>query len=55
MPISVEGLPLEIDPRITSTTQELAEQFPFNLDYNSGDTIGFGKTVAVDDRCGCDT
>ena len=43
MPISVEGFPLEISPRVVNTTQELADQFPFTLDYNSGDTIGFGR------------
>ncbi|KAI1790122.1 alcohol oxidase [Ganoderma leucocontextum] len=44
VPISVEGFPLEISPRIINTTRELAGKFPFNLDYNSGDTIGFGWT-----------
>ncbi|EJF63363.1 alcohol oxidase [Dichomitus squalens LYAD-421 SS1] len=44
VPISVEGFPLEINSRVIDTTRELAEQFPFNLDYNSGNTIGFGWT-----------
>lgn len=42
MALSLQGFPLEISPRVMNTTQELPGQFPFNLDYNSGDTIGFG-------------
>ncbi|PIL22610.1 hypothetical protein GSI_15300 [Ganoderma sinense ZZ0214-1] len=42
VPISVEGFPLGTDSRVIETTQDLPDQFPFNLDYNSGDTIGFG-------------
>ncbi|KAM5534951.1 hypothetical protein V8D89_011324 [Ganoderma adspersum] len=41
VPLSLEGCPLEISPRVMNTTQELPGQFPFNLDYNSGDTVGF--------------
>ena len=39
--ISVPGVSLAIDPRGLNASQELPQEFPFNLDYNSGDTIGF--------------
>ncbi|KAI0314889.1 GMC oxidoreductase-domain-containing protein [Amylostereum chailletii] len=37
---SVEGLSLPIDALGREASSQLHEQFPFNLDYNSGDTIG---------------
>ncbi|KAH9921221.1 alcohol oxidase [Epithele typhae] len=40
--ISVPGMFLEpIDSIALNTSAELPDEFPFNLDYNSGDTIGF--------------
>ncbi|KAF4607929.1 hypothetical protein EYR40_000265 [Pleurotus pulmonarius] len=39
---SVAGYPAVIDPLIVQTTQELPEEFPFNLDMNSGNTLGIG-------------
>ncbi|KAI0720536.1 alcohol oxidase [Cerioporus squamosus] len=47
MPISVEGYSLPIDSRIVNTTAELSDEFPFNLDMNSGDTIGIGWTQST--------
>ncbi|RPD62463.1 alcohol oxidase [Lentinus tigrinus ALCF2SS1-7] len=44
VPISVAGFPLTTDPRVINTTTQLPDQFPFNLDYNSGNTIGIGWT-----------
>ena len=43
MDISVPGEPLALDPIALSASAQLPEQFPFNLDYNSGDTIGFSE------------
>ncbi|KAI0770376.1 alcohol oxidase [Fomes fomentarius] len=39
--ISVPGEPLAIDTRGLNASRQLSKQFPFNLDYNSGNTIGF--------------
>ncbi|KAI0712253.1 alcohol oxidase [Earliella scabrosa] len=39
LPISVQGFPLAIDPFMFDGAQEL-DGLPFNLDCNSGDTIG---------------
>ncbi|KDR80983.1 hypothetical protein GALMADRAFT_1117948 [Galerina marginata CBS 339.88] len=41
--VSLFGFPQPIDGRVIETTKELAE-FPFNLDYNSGNHIGVGFT-----------
>ncbi|KAK7014390.1 pyranose dehydrogenase 1 [Favolaschia claudopus] len=41
--VSLEGFPTGIDSRVFAVTDELAE-FPFNLDMNSGNTIGIGST-----------
>ncbi|KAI0754898.1 alcohol oxidase [Daedaleopsis nitida] len=38
--ISVAGFPLPINPGVITTTEQLPEDFPFNLDYNSGNPIG---------------
>ena len=32
------------DSRVLKASKELSSQFPFNLDYNSGNTIGIGKS-----------
>ena len=42
LPVSLPGFPLPTDNMILETTSQLPEQFPFNLDYNSGDTVGVG-------------
>ncbi|KAJ7346320.1 alcohol oxidase [Mycena albidolilacea] len=44
--VSLGGFPTDIDARVFTATDELAE-FPFNLDMNSGDTIGVGWTQAT--------
>ena len=31
-----------LDPRVLQTTAELADEFPFNLDMNSGNPLGVG-------------
>ncbi|KAK7040117.1 hypothetical protein VNI00_009922 [Paramarasmius palmivorus] len=41
--VSLGGFPLrDIQDRVIQTTQELSDEFPFNLDMNKGDQIGFG-------------
>ncbi|KAI0720537.1 alcohol oxidase [Cerioporus squamosus] len=45
--ISVPGVSLAIDQRGLNASQELSSEFPFNLDYNSGDTIGFSWTQST--------
>ena len=40
------SLPAEIigtDNRVSKATQQLSSEFPFNLDFDSGNTIGIGK------------
>ena len=39
--VSLYGFPQAIDSRVIQTTQQVAE-FPFRLDYNSGEHIGIG-------------
>jgi len=39
---SLPGNPTDIDARVLSTTQELASEFPFNLEMNSGRPLGVG-------------
>ncbi|KAJ6494350.1 hypothetical protein C8R45DRAFT_927548 [Mycena sanguinolenta] len=34
--------PLELGHRVLNTTTELSHEFPINLDFNSGDGLGFG-------------
>ncbi|KAF7344405.1 Aryl-alcohol-oxidase from pleurotus Eryingii [Mycena sanguinolenta] len=46
--VSLSGSPLglsEFVPRSLQVTRELPDQFPFNLDYNSGTPIGVGTTT----------
>ncbi|TDL28939.1 aryl-alcohol-oxidase from pleurotus Eryingii [Rickenella mellea] len=38
--VSLSGLLTGIDFRVINTTKELGHEFPFNLDHNSGNTIG---------------
>ncbi|PIL22608.1 hypothetical protein GSI_15298 [Ganoderma sinense ZZ0214-1] len=45
--ISVPGMSLAIDTRGLAASAELSQQFPFNLDYNSGDTIGLSWTQST--------
>ncbi|KAJ7503275.1 aryl-alcohol oxidase-like protein, partial [Mycena galericulata] len=39
---SLTANPSELDQRVIKTTAELGDEFPFNLDLNSGDGLGFG-------------
>ncbi|KAF9061468.1 GMC oxidoreductase-domain-containing protein, partial [Rhodocollybia butyracea] len=41
---SLPGQLLPTDQRVIGASFELSTEFPFNLDYNSGDTIGIGWT-----------
>ncbi|KAI0087637.1 aryl-alcohol oxidase-like protein [Irpex rosettiformis] len=42
--ISVSGAKVATDDRVINTTRELPSEFPFNLDQNSGDSLGIGWT-----------
>jgi len=46
--ISVGGsVPAPIDPRVIATTQEMAAEFPFNQDMNSGNVLGIGAYPTI--------
>jgi len=34
-----------VDDRVIQTTQDLPEEFPFNLDLNSGSPLGIGTSL----------
>ncbi|KAL0946163.1 hypothetical protein HGRIS_012426 [Hohenbuehelia grisea] len=40
--VSLAGFPRPTDPRVIQVTKELPEEFPFNLDMNSGYPLGLG-------------
>ncbi|KAG6867838.1 hypothetical protein C0993_010411 [Termitomyces sp. T159_Od127] len=40
--VSLSGFPHSIDSRVIQTTSQLSEEFPFNLDTNSGNPLGVG-------------
>ncbi|TFK37746.1 alcohol oxidase [Crucibulum laeve] len=40
--LSTGGVRTVMDTRVLATTQQLSEEFPFNLDANSGDILGVG-------------
>ncbi|KIJ49389.1 GMC oxidoreductase [Sphaerobolus stellatus SS14] len=40
--VSLAGFPSPIDSMVIQTTQQLPEEFPFNLDTNSGKPLGLG-------------
>ncbi|KAK0460488.1 alcohol oxidase [Desarmillaria tabescens] len=40
--VSLPGVPRATDSRIIQTTSEFPDDFPFNLDYNSGYQLGIG-------------
>ncbi|EMD36400.1 hypothetical protein CERSUDRAFT_84544 [Gelatoporia subvermispora B] len=42
--VSLGGFPTEIDQRITNTTKQFPNEFPFNIDMNSGTPLGVGWT-----------
>ncbi|KAK0460516.1 uncharacterized protein EV420DRAFT_1641064 [Desarmillaria tabescens] len=43
-PVSMPGYPRGTDSHVIQTTAELPDDFPFNLDYNSGYHLGVGWT-----------
>ncbi|KAK0186615.1 aryl-alcohol-oxidase from pleurotus Eryingii [Armillaria mellea] len=40
--VSLAGFPSPIQDRVLQVTKELSDEFPFNLDYNSGSQLGVG-------------
>ncbi|PBK94035.1 alcohol oxidase [Armillaria gallica] len=42
--VSLPGYPRATDERVIEATMDLAVEFPFNLDYNSGHQLGIGWT-----------
>ena len=42
MEISLPGFPTELDPRVINATEKFTSEFPFNLDLQSGDSVGIG-------------
>ncbi|KAJ7282835.1 hypothetical protein C8J57DRAFT_1499798 [Mycena rebaudengoi] len=40
--VTLAGYPSEIDARVIQTTKDLRDEFPFNLDLNSGEHLGVG-------------
>ncbi|KAG6907390.1 hypothetical protein DXG01_009081 [Tephrocybe rancida] len=45
--VSLSGFSHPSDPRVIQTTSELPDDFPFNLDMNSGDPLGLGWLQAT--------
>jgi len=39
--VSLNGYPSDLDSRVIKTTQEM-DEFPYNLDMNSGEQLGIG-------------
>lgn len=39
---SLPGFPSDIDGRVANTTAVLKDEFPFNIDMNSGNPLGVG-------------
>ncbi|KAG6917146.1 hypothetical protein DXG01_003659 [Tephrocybe rancida] len=48
--VSLVGFPQSIDSRIIQTTKDLPNDFPFNLDMNSGDPLGLGYVQMTVDK-----
>jgi choline dehydrogenase len=42
--VTLAGYPSEIDARVIQTTKDLRDEFPFNLDLNSGEHLGVGAS-----------
>lgn len=56
--VSLPGYPRATDERVIQATMDLAVEFPFNLDYNSGHQLGIGSRLWLIDRkvlLKCDT
>ena len=41
--MSLGGVSAEIDSKFLATTEQFSDEFPFNLDMNSGNTLGIGQ------------
>ncbi|KAG6836451.1 hypothetical protein H0H93_007883 [Arthromyces matolae] len=48
--VSLVGYPENIDPRFIQTTKDLPDEFPFNLDYNSGNPLGLSYAQQTIDK-----
>ncbi|KAG6865075.1 hypothetical protein C0991_005305 [Blastosporella zonata] len=48
--VSLVGYPQSVDPRFIQTTKELPDDFPFNLDMNSGNPLGLGWIQVTVDK-----
>ncbi|KAG7450011.1 aryl-alcohol-oxidase from pleurotus Eryingii [Guyanagaster necrorhizus] len=56
--VSLAEYPSNVDGRVIQVTEELSEEFPFNLDYNSGYHLGIGwhqKTIGNGTRSSSET
>lgn len=49
--VSLSGFPHSIDSRVIQTTSQLPEEFPFNLDMNSGNPLGVGELKMFFGQC----
>ncbi|KAG6818769.1 hypothetical protein H0H93_001983, partial [Arthromyces matolae] len=48
--VSLHGYPQNIDSRVIQITRDLPDEFPFNLDMNSGDPLGLGYLQLTIDK-----
>ncbi|KAF4607928.1 hypothetical protein EYR40_000264 [Pleurotus pulmonarius] len=46
--ISAPGFPTVMDSRVMETTQIMSDEFPFNVDMNSGNPLGVGIRTIID-------
>ncbi|KAK0448896.1 alcohol oxidase [Desarmillaria tabescens] len=56
--VSLAEYPSDVDGRVIQATKELSDEFPFNLDYNSGYHLGVGwhqKTIGNGTRSSSET
>lgn len=42
--ISITGFPTTVDARVVNTTKVLPAEFPFNVDYQSGNSTGISES-----------
>ncbi|KAJ7436219.1 alcohol oxidase [Mycena latifolia] len=45
--VSLPGFPRDTDARVFKAASALGDEFPFNIDMNSGDTLGIGWTQST--------
>lgn len=41
--MSLGGVSAEVDSKFLATSEQFSDEFPFNLDMNSGKPLGLGK------------